>query len=53
MGDILNAIVWIVGLIVLAPAIIVVVVGLFGAGLVGLAAGCAAMVNWLERRGWL
>jgi len=53
MTDIMNAIVWIVGLIVLAPAIIVVIVGLFGAGLVGFSVGCVAMIEWLERKGWL
>lgn len=53
MNEILSAIVWIVGLIVLAPAIVVVIVGLFGAGIVGFAAGLMAMAEWLERKGWL
>lgn len=53
MTEILNAIVWIVGLIVFAPVIVVVIAGLFGACIVGFAAGCMAMVECLERKGWL
>lgn len=53
MSEILNAMIWIVGLIVLAPAIIVIVAGLFGASLLALTAGIVGMAEWLSKKGWL
>lgn len=39
-----------VGFIVLAPAIVVIVVGLFGLGVIAVAIAFVAALEWLERK---